>query len=318
MIGSMSKVNRNNPIRSGASEGLYSLMEFEREYPDDPTCLDILVKRLYPNGMYCPTCKAITKHHREAKRPSYACQNCGHHEHPMKGTIFEDSATSLKLWFYAIYLMSSTRCGISAKQLERELGVTYKCAWRMFNKIRSMLDEDGGPKLSGKVETDESYFGGKEHNKHFGKRCSSNKGPAGKTAVWGAVEREGRVIARVLPNVTSFTVLSNLRERIMPRSIVFTDEARIYRTLPRLGYHHERVYHSANIYVDGDAHTNTIEGFWSLTKNGIRGVYHNVSTKHLQSYLNEYAFRFNRRKSLGRRNMFEAFTNKIRKASSVA
>jgi|SRR5208282_1009548 len=163
MIGSMSKVNRNNPVRSDASEGLYSLMEFEREYPDDAACLEMLVKRLYPGGIFCPTCKAITKHHREAKRPSYACQNCGHHEHPMRGTIFQDSATSLTLWFYAIYLMSSTRCGISAKQLERELGVTYKCAWRMFNRIRSMLNEnDDGPKLSGKVEVDESFYGGKK------------------------------------------------------------------------------------------------------------------------------------------------------------
>jgi len=138
-------------------------MEFEREYPDDAACLEMLVKRLYPGGIFCPTCKAITKHHREAKRPSYACQNCGHHEHPMRGTIFQDSATSLTLWFYAIYLMSSTRCGISAKQLERELGVTYKCAWRMFNRIRSMLNEnDDGPKLSGKVEVDESFYGGKK------------------------------------------------------------------------------------------------------------------------------------------------------------
>jgi transposase len=291
-------------------------MEFEREYPDDAACLEILVKRLYPNGIHCPRCEKITKHHRETNRPSYACQNCGHHEHPMRGTIFQDSATSLKLWFYAIYLMSSTRCGISAKQLERELGVTYKCAWRMFKQIRSMLDEDGdGPQLSGRVEVDESYYGGKESNKHQQVRRSSNRGPVGKTAVWGAVERGGRVTARVMPDVSSFSILSNVRSRIMPRSTVFSDEARIYRNLPRLGYHHERVYHSANIYVDGDAHVNTMEGFWSLTKNGIRGVYHNVSAKYLQNYLNEYAFRFNRRKSLGRHNMFNAFVGRIKKTA---
>ncbi len=312
----MSKVNRNHPIRTSASEGLYSLMEFEREYPDDAACLDILVNRLYPNGIHCPRCRKITKHHRETNRPSYACQNCGHHEHPMRGTIFQDSATSLKLWFYAIYLMSSTRCGISAKQLERELGVTYKCAWRMFKQIRSMLDEDGdGPRLSGRVEVDESYYGGKETNKHRQTRRSSNRGPVGKTAVWGAVERGGRVLARVMPDIQGHTILPHMRARIMPSSTVFTDEARIYRNLPRLGYHHQRVYHSANIYVDGDAHTNTMEGFWSLTKNGIRGVYHNVSAKYLQHYLNEYAFRFNRRKSLGRRNMFDAFVQRIKKTA---
>lgn len=311
----MSKSNRNNPIRSGYSDGTFSMMEFEREFPNDAACLEWLKNRLYPNGIFCPKCQKITKHHRVKDRPSYSCQFCGHHEHPMRGTIFQDSATSLKLWFHAIFLMASTRCGISAKQLERELGVTYKCAWRMFNRIRSMLDEDDGPKLSGKVETDESYFGGKEGNKHWSKRHSLNKGPVGKTAVWGAVEREGRVVARVVADTKARTVLPYLRERIMPRSVVFTDEARIYRTLPNLGYVHQRVYHTAGIYVDGDAHTNTIEGFWSLTKNGIRGVYHNVSTKHLQSYLNEYAFRFNRRKSLGKRNMFDAFVNRIKKAS---
>jgi transposase len=309
----MSKSNRNNPLRSDTSDGTFSMMEFDREFPDDAACLEWLKNRLYPDGIFCPKCQKIAKHHRVANRPSYSCQFCGHHEHPMRGTIFQDSATSLKLWFHAIFLMASTRCGISAKQLERELGVTYKCAWRMFNRIRSMLDEGDGPKLSGKVETDESYFGGKEANKHFSKRRSGNKGPVGKTAVWGAVEREGRVVARVLPDTTARTVLPHVRQRIMPRSLVFTDEARIYRTLSRLGYDHQRVYHTAGIYVDGDAHTNTIEGFWSLTKNGIRGVYHNVSTKHLQSYLNEYAFRFNRRKSLGKRNMFDAFVGRITK-----
>jgi transposase-like protein/Zn ribbon nucleic-acid-binding protein len=315
MIGSMSKVNRNNPIRTGASEGLYSLMEFERQYPDDAACLESLVRKLYPNGIHCPKCQKVTKHHRETNRPSYACQNCGHHEHPMRGTIFENSATSLKLWFYAIYLMSSTRCGISAKQIEREIGVTYKCAWRMFNQIRSMLDDsDDGNKLSGKVEVDESFYGGKEKNKHRNKRFSDySKGTMGKTPVWGAVERNGRVIARVVPNTKARTLLPHVREHIMPSSVVFTDEARVYRTLPHLGYQHGRVYHSANIYVQGDAHVNTLEGFWGLTKNGIRGVYHNVSTKYLQMYLNEYAFRYNRRKSLGRRNMFDAFTSRIRK-----
>lgn len=157
----MSKVNRNAPKRSTASESLYSIFEFDQEFPDDAACLEYLVAKLYPEGIYCPTCKKVTKHHREAKRPSYACQFCGHHEHPLKGTIFEGSATSLRLWFYALYMMASTRCGVSAKQLERELGVTYKTAHRMFKKIRSLLPQDDDDTFDGTVEMDEAYIGGK-------------------------------------------------------------------------------------------------------------------------------------------------------------
>ena len=144
----VSKSNRNNPMRSESSDGTFSLMEFHAEFPDDVACLEWLKNRLYPDGIFCEKCQKVTKHHRIKTRTSYACQFCGHHVHPMKGTIFEDSATSLKLWFHAIFLMASTRCGISAKQLERELGVTYKCAWRIFNRIRSLLEDEGDP-LSG-------------------------------------------------------------------------------------------------------------------------------------------------------------------------
>ena len=234
----------------------------------------------------------------------------------MRGTIFQDSATSLKLWFYAIYLMSSTRCGISAKQLERELGVTYKCAWRMFKQIRSMLDESDGPKFSGEVEADESFYGGKESNKHKNKRVSNYR--MKKTTVAGIVERGGRVQATVVEIPWKSQLLAPIRTRVLPRTMIFTDEANHFGGLRNMGFQHRRVNHSQGVYVDGDVHTNTIEGFWSLTKNGIRGVYHNVSAKYLQMYLNEYAFRFNRRKSLGRRNMFDAFTGRIKKANQAS
>lgn len=312
----MSKANRNEPIRCESSDSAYSLMEFERQFPNDATCLEWLVERHYPDGIFCPKCKKITKHHRDSKRPSYACQNCGRHEHPMKGTIFEDSATSLKLWFYAIYIMSSTRCGISAKQLGREIGVTYKTAWRMFHLIRKMLEGDGEP-LSGKVESDESFYGGKEGNKHADKKFGSGRGAVGKTAVWGAVERKGRIVAKVVSDTTKATILPLVKTHVLPATAVFTDEATAYEGLERMGYKHKRVHHAAKVYVDGDAHTNTLEGFWSLTKNGIRGVYRNVSDKYLQMYLDEYSFRFNHR---GHQSpMFEHFMGRVtRKTSSAA
>jgi transposase len=311
----MSKAYRNDPLRCGSSDSPYSLMEFERQFPDDAACLEWLIKRLDPNGIHCPTCKAITKHHREAKRPSYACQNCGHHEHPMRGTIFENSATSLKLWFYAIYLMSSTRCGISAKQIGREIGVTYKCAWRMFHLIRKMLNEDDGSPLTGKVDVDESYYGGKESNRHRNKKHPGHI-RLDKTPVLGMVERGGRVRAKVLDMATTARVTPIIREKILPASVIFTDESGIYRSLWRDGYGRGRVNHSQRVYVDGDVHTNTIEGFWSLTKNGIRGVYRNVSAKYLQMYLDEYAFCFNRR---GRQSpMFHHFMGRITKKASAS
>jgi transposase len=187
----VSKVDRNNPKRSVASESAYSLMEFDRDFPDDATCLDFLMQMLYPKGIHCPKCKKITKHFREAGRPSYACEYCGHHEHPMVGTIFQDSATSLRLWFYAFYLMASTRCGISAKQLERELGVTYKTAWRMFNKIRSLMTTDDSTTLQGTVEADETYMGGKARFMHADKRAEriTGRGTSGKTPIFGMAQR---------------------------------------------------------------------------------------------------------------------------------
>jgi transposase len=177
-----------------------------------------------------------------------------------------------------------------------------------------MLDENPDD-LSGQVEIDESFYGGKEKNIHADKKFSDHsRGTVGKTSVWGAVERKGRVVARVVPDTKMATLLPHVQARILPSSTVFTDEAPMYDSLTGMGYGHKRVHHAAKVYVSGDAHVNTLEGFWSLTKNGIRGVYHNVGANYLQTYLNEYAFRFNRRKSLGRHNMFDAFAGRIQKA----
>lgn len=297
----MASGNRKNPVRCFSSDSRYSLMEFMNEFPDDEACLQWLWKtRLSPDGehAHCPKCnvkRSFKRYATNQQRQSWTCVACGHHLHPTAGTIFHKSSTSLHLWFYAMYMITSTRCGISAKQLGRELGVTYKTAWRIFNRIRYSLGDDGSP-LSGKVEMDETLIGGKDTNRHLGNRLGYQGHFRRKTAVFGMVERGGRVVAKVVRTPPrSGDVLPHVRRHVMPATTVFTDEARMYRTLPRLGYQHDRVYHSANIYVSGDAHTNTIEGFWSLVKRGISGVYHNVSAKHLQSYVDEYAWRYNHR-----------------------
>src|SRR5437763_850278 len=230
----MSKVDRNRPKLAGGSEARCTRQMWDRMFPDDAACLDYLVSRLYPDGIYCPKCKKITRHHRENGRPSYECQFCGHHEHPMVGTIFENSATSLKLWFDAIYIMASTRCGISAKQLERELGVTYKTAWRMFNKIRSMLGQDDGW-LSGTVEADEMFWGGQDRWRHVGQRGGS-RGHQGKTPVLGVARRKtstapGQIRATVASNVGASRLIGNVKGKVLPASTVYTDEWRGYNAL---------------------------------------------------------------------------------------
>jgi transposase len=309
----MSKVDRNQPRRSSASESRYSLFEFERQFPDDGACLEYLVGKLYPDGIYCPTCDRVTKHHREKNRPSYACQYCGHHEHPLVGTIFENSATSLRLWFYGIYLMASTRCGISAKQLERELGVTYKTAWRMFHKIRSLLEQDDHP-FDGPVEMDEAYIGGKAKWRN----SKRGRGAPNKTPIFGMAQRgedgkPGKIAVKMVPDTAMRTLMPHYRSKVLPKSVVYTDQLPSYDILPFMGYQHQRIPHAQKVYVSGDVHTNTIEGFWSHLKRGISGVYRGVSTKNLQSYLDEYVFRYNNRGD--ERGLFMAFLDRIEKAS---
>jgi len=196
-----------------------------------------------------------------------------------------------------MYLMGSTRCGISAKQIQRETGVTYKTAWRMFRQIRSLLSEPDMQLEGSTVEMDECYVGGRPRGNKRGtpKWLDSSK----KAIVAGVVERKtgkGRVVARVVEDASKKTLQDFAHEFILPESTVFTDEHPSYTGLNKT-YTHHRIQHSAGIYVRGDVHTQTIEGFWSLVQNGIRGVYHSVSKKYLQTYLNEYAFRYNRRDS---------------------
>jgi transposase len=273
----------------------FTIENFNAQFPDNDACLDFLKDQKYPAGLIpCAKCGKDRKHHRVTGRPAYACDYCGSMISPMAGTIFEKSSTSLRTWFYAMYLMSATRCGISAKQIQRETGVTYKTAWRIFKQIRTLMSEDIS--LEGEaVEMDETYMGGKRRN---GRRGRPAKGEGNKTCVVGAVERKGRVVAVTADGASRKTLHGIAKEYILPESVIYTDDLSAYHGLEKInGYQHHRINHSAGVYVMGPIHTNTIEGFWSLVKRGIGGVYHSVSRKYLQSYLDEYTFRYNHRLS---------------------
>lgn len=280
----------------------YTIQNFQSEFPDEEACLEWLKDRRWPDGIPCEKCGEVTKHHLMKNRRSYSCQECGHHVHPTAGTIFENTRTDLTLWFYAIYLMAQTRGGISAKQVEREIGVTYKTAWRMCKLIRSKLYPDD-EKVDGEVEVDETYMGG---SRSGGKR---GRGAEGKDPVAGLAEREGDVRVKVVDNVKAATLIPFVTRHVKPGATVYTDELYSYNRLPEKGYRHRRIRHSDGVYVQGDVHTNTVEGFWSNTKRGISGVYHHVSAKYLQSYLDEYAFRYNHRKS--QTPMFRLFLRRM-------
>jgi transposase len=285
-----------NPRQTIPKHLRYTINDFNRQFPDNDACLEHLKEQRFPGGVtLCEKCGVERKHHRVTGRPAYACGHCGTMISPMAGTIFEKSSTSLHLWYYAMYLMASTRCGISAKQIQRETGVTYKTAWRMFKQIRSLLSEDTGMQLEGdSVEMDETYFGGKRK----GYRGRPGAGDKKKSPIVGIAERregKGRVIAKATQSVNAETLTGMVKEYVLPETTIFTDDFSGYDRLKGHGFRHHRINHSAKIWVMGDIHTNTIEGFWSLVKRGIGGVYHQVSQKYLQTYLDEYTFRYNRR-----------------------
>lgn len=275
----------------------FTVKQFNEKFSSDDACLEWLKNYLYPNGITCKNCQRITKHHRVASRPSYCCDFCGNHVHPTAGTIYHKSTTSLRSWFYAVFLMANTRMGISAKQLQRELGVTYKTAWRMFTQIRKMMASRGG-NLIGQVEVDETYIGGKRPGKR-------GRGAAGKTIAVGLVERKGQAIVKITPSVRARDLMPILTEHIPPTgtTTVYTDELPSYNRLESMGFTHERVQHSAKQYVHGIAHVNNVEGLWSIVKNGILGANRHVSPKYLQGYLDAYVFRYNHRND--EQSMFE-------------
>lgn len=268
----------------------YTVQNLRADFPDDAACLQWLVEYLYPEGIFCNKCDKVTPHHAMRTRKSYSCETCGHHVHPTAGTIFHKSSTPLTLWFEAIFLMTATRAGISAKQLERTLGVTYKTAWRMFHQIRKMMGDNADSSLFGEVEVDEMYLSPDTTKRSTAKANNSQ-------VVFGMVQRGGKAKVYHVESSRSPVLLPIIWKGIDTKTTIYSDEHRSYTKLSEQGYKHGTIKHSYREYVDGVIHTQNVENLWSNMKRGIKGVYIHVDPKYLQAYADEYAFRYSYRKS---------------------
>lgn len=268
----------------------YTIDTLHEKFPDDNACLDFMFKQQYGKLPACTKCGvANPRYYRVRNRKCYECNDCGFQLSPLANTIFHKSETPLKKWFFAMFMFSVSRNGVSAKELERTLGVTYKTAWRMAKQIRLMMQQDS-TKLSGIVEADETYIGGvaKQDRKYDNK-----------TAVVGIVEKKkntGKIKAFTTKHADATVALPFLRANILPGTTLHTDDSRIYARVKR-EFDHDFVNHSKQEYVRAGVHTNTIEGFWGQLQRSIDGTYHSVSPKYLQSYVNEFVFRYNVRQS---------------------
>lgn len=263
----------------------YSFKQFKKDFPTDDACLEYIFKNRYGLNYKCPRC-GKKSFYRVKNRKCYAC-SCGYQVSPTTETIFHKSDTKLTDWFFAIYLMSQSNNGVSAKEIQKHLGTTYKTAWRIAKLIRSLMEQDSGM-LNKTVEVDEMYIGGKR------KQAQRNDN---KSMVIGMVKRGGKVKAEYIKEYWTPAVLKNLTDNVERGTRLITDDSSIMSKVKRLGYLHDTIKHSDKKYVRGDIHTNTIEGFWSQIKRSIDGTYHAVSPKHLQNYINEFAYHYNHRLS---------------------
>lgn len=280
-------------MASPSSSPALSVREFFARFPDDDACLAHIMKVRYGGTtMVCEACGVEGEFHKLRDRRVFACPHCLFQIAPTANTILHDTRTPLVSWFYAMYLFSTTRHGVSGKELQRQLGVTYKTAYRIGMQIRKLIEKaDEFTAMQGHVEADETYIGG---------RTPGKRGPLGKTVVAGVLERGGRTHAQVVANSKMPTLKKVILENVAPRTIVSTDEHSSYGLLTKYDYNHGTVSHSKKEYAkttpDGvKHHTNTIESFWGLFKRSIASTHIKVSAKHMDLYLNEFTFRSNHR-----------------------
>jgi hypothetical protein len=288
-----------------------SLLDLVMVFKDEQTCIQYLEELIWPDGAVISPFDPDSKVYKCAGN-KYKCKNTGLYFNVKTNTMFDSTKISLQKWFMAIWLITSHKKGISSHQLAKDIDVTQKTAWFMLQRMRNCFEIENNHELDNEVEADETFIGGKNKNRHANKKVENSQGRSckDKTPVFGMVEREGKLVAKKIESTASEHLSPEIIKVVKEAATLYTDEWLGYKGLHKI-YDHLYVKHNEGQYVNGDIYTNTIEGFWSILKRGIVGIYHFVSKKHLQYYIDEFVFRYNTRKYNSESERFTYFLTAV-------